>query len=1013
MPTQRFYIRLILEIIGIVAITEIAAMFALPIVAPSSASHLRSALDAALLSLVAGPLIAWRVRGWIAEAKQHFVHGAELSLREQTESLALTTALARAEDVPAAAAAVMASIVRTTGIERCAVLLYPGRSGDGVCRFVGSLGLSLEYQSAVQGHCPWREGQPEAHPILVENVATEASLAKYSSLFAREAIGTVAFIPVMTDEGVAGKLMLYHAKAGAITQRMAEGALVAGGFLGVTVARLRAQANTRESENLFRLLVEGGDEFVNLMSTDRKALYVSPSYHRLTGWTADDLKNSDFTTRIHPEDLEMVLKAREANLAGRATRIEYRALKKDGSAIWLDLRATPVLDDAGAMVTRILCFSRDITESKLVEQRIRESEQRMRAIIDGTGVIAWEFDFAAGRFTYVSPQAAMFGYPLDHWMQPGFWQSHIHPDDRDTAIATCMGESKAGKNHRFQYRLMRADGEPVWVDDSVSVEVQGGEVVKLRGVLIDITERREAERRLQESEQRMRAIIDGTDVIAWEFDFAADRYTYVSPQAAKMGYPIQDWMTPGFWDQHVHPDDLPAALKKCLEEAHAGRCHRNQYRMVRADGSHVWVDDFVSVEMRGDKPGTLRGVLIDISESRRLRDLAEAANAAKSEFLANMSHEIRTPLTAILGYTELLVEDGDLSQAPRRRVENLSTIKRAGEHLLTVVNDILDLSKIEAGRLEVEEVESDLPGVLGEVGSLMGARAKEKGIALQIKLGSLLPVKAMTDPTRLRQILLNLVGNAVKFTDQGKVEVTATVAHSVLCVDVEDTGPGLSECQVEKLFVPFAQADTSVTRKHGGTGLGLTICRRLAALMGGSVTLHRTTPGQGSTFRVSLPLRVPADTPWTEILHMVTEEALVAPPMTLSGRILLAEDGEDNQRLIAFHLKKSGAQVEIAENGRIALDMIEQAGEDGYDILLTDMQMPEVDGYTLARTLRERGSRVPIIALTAHAMAEDRRKCLEAGCDDYASKPIERAALIATCAAWIGKQGGQAKRLAA
>ncbi|HZZ27664.1 MAG TPA: ATP-binding protein [Pirellulales bacterium] len=391
------------------------------------------------------------------------------------------------------------------------------------------------------------------------------------------------------------------------------------------------------------------------------------------------------------------------------------------------------------------------------------------------------------------------------------------------------------------------------------------------------------------------------------------------------------------------------------------------------------------------------------------------ANRAKSEFLANMSHEIRTPLTAILGYTDLLLEPDNEPHDQARRVENVATIKRAGEHLLTVVNDILDLSKIEAGKLQLEEVECNLPNLLDEIEAFIRSRAVGKGLSLEVRLATPVPTRIRTDPTRLRQILLNLAGNAVKFTEQGRVEITATVvgkdADAQLHVDIEDTGLGMTPEQTTWLFTPFNQADNSVTRRFGGTGLGLAICRRLAQLMGGKISLERTMPGAGSLFRIQLPLRAAANAAWTSKLEraQITATKPVAP-QSLRGRVLLAEDGPDNQLLIAFYLRKAGMEIDIASNGRVALAMLEKT-ESGqpdaplpYDLLLTDMQMPEMDGYTLARTMREHGYTTPIIALTAHAMEEDRHKCLEAGCDDYTPKPINKAQLLSLCKHWIGRK---------
>ena len=268
----------------------------------------------------------------------------------------------------------------------------------------------------------------------------------------------------------------------------------------------------------------------------------------------------------------------------------------------------------------------------------------------------------------------------------------------------------------------------------------------------------------------------------------------------------------------------------------------------------------------------------------------------------------------------------------------------------------------------------------------------------------------MSDPTRFRQILMNLVGNAAKFTEAGEVKLSARVetidAGNWLVVDITDTGPGMTPEQASRLFQPFSQADTTMARKFGGAGLGLSICRRLASLMGGTVSLVRTEPGNGSTFRFTMPLQIVPDAVLVDSFASVTtmiSPTANSPKITLSGRILLAEDGPDNQRLIAFHLRKAGAIVEIAENGKIALELIRQNEAVGrpFDLLLTDMQMPEMDGYTLARMLRQNDIPLPIVALTAHSMAADCEKCLQAGCDAYCSKPIDKTLLLQTCATWI------------
>ena len=413
-------------------------------------------------------------------------------------------------------------------------------------------------------------------------------------------------------------------------------------------------------------------------------------------------------------------------------------------------------------------------------------------------------------------------------------------------------------------------------------------------------------------------------------------------------------------------------------------------------------------------------LVILTEDLKRAKLLAEGANRAKSEFLANMSHEIRTPLTSILGYSELLFEECTVT-ATRDR---LQVIRRNGEHLMSVINDVLDLSKIEADRVVPERIATSLVDLLTDVKAVVQSTAESKGLALEVVQQGAIPEFIQTDPTRLRQILVNLINNGVKFTSRGSVRLTMQLAEvesacPKLVLEVTDTGIGLTDEQIAKLFRPFVQADNSTTRRFGGTGLGLTISKRLARMLGGDICV-RSQSGIGSTFSLTVAcgplagvrmIELPDSTQAPDLGPCARDRNDVVhdPAVTLSGRILLAEDGGDNQHLISFHLKKAGAQVEIAQNGRIALEMLQAAVAKGrrFDLLLSDMQMPEMDGYTLARTLRIQGSRIPIVALTANAMAEDRQKCLDAGCDDYASKPIDRAALVATCRKWMEKAGGE------
>ncbi len=388
-------------------------------------------------------------------------------------------------------------------------------------------------------------------------------------------------------------------------------------------------------------------------------------------------------------------------------------------------------------------------------------------------------------------------------------------------------------------------------------------------------------------------------------------------------------------------------------------------------------------------------------EAARLE--AEAANRAKSEFLANMSHEIRTPMTAILGFADLLL---DPTQSPVERLQCIQTIRRNGAHLTALINDILDLSKIEANCMSLERIACSPREVLADVESLLRVRADAKGLRFGIEYATPIPDTILSDPTRLRQILLNLAGNAVKFTESGGVRLIARFARrddadeGTLSIEVVDTGIGMNEEQMARIFESFSQADSSMARRFGGTGLGLAISRRLARMLGGDITVS-SSPGEGSTFTVRLSTGSLSNLrlihPPTELCALKLDHAEPAEPaIRLDGaRILLAEDGPDNQRLISFHLRKAGATVTIADNGRAAVEQaLASLDAAPFDLVLMDMQMPELDGYDATRFLRSSGYAGPIVAITAHAMIGDREKCLAAGCDDYTTKPIDRNALL-------------------
>jgi signal transduction histidine kinase/DNA-binding NarL/FixJ family response regulator len=371
---------------------------------------------------------------------------------------------------------------------------------------------------------------------------------------------------------------------------------------------------------------------------------------------------------------------------------------------------------------------------------------------------------------------------------------------------------------------------------------------------------------------------------------------------------------------------------------------------------------------------------------------ANRANKAKSTFLANMSHEIRTPLTAIIGYAEVSL-DGD--QTLQERSTALKTIVRSGNHLLNIINDILDFSKIEANQLDVEFISVDLFQLIFDVESLMRPQAENKGLEFNLVYEFPLPTKFGTDPVRLKQILLNLCSNAIKFTEQGSISIILSCdsANQIMRYSVKDTGIGMTGEQVNKLFKPFQQADTSITRRFGGTGLGLSLSQRLAEKLGGAIDVE-SEPGRGTRFILRIDTGSLHNSQFVHSLKQigpVTEpDTLSGNELTLSGNVLLAEDNQTNKQLLSMLLRKMGATVSTAENGK---DAVEMAQLNNYDLIYMDMQMPVLSGVDAVKILRSNNYDQPIVALTANATNEDKMKCINAGCNDFMSKPISRGKL--------------------
>lgn len=377
-----------------------------------------------------------------------------------------------------------------------------------------------------------------------------------------------------------------------------------------------------------------------------------------------------------------------------------------------------------------------------------------------------------------------------------------------------------------------------------------------------------------------------------------------------------------------------------------------------------------------------------LSKARENLNREELANVAKTNFLANISHELRTPLGAILGFSEL-IQDSNISAAEKNMFAE--TIRRNGAQLSRLVDDLLDLSKVEMGKIELEPVDFNLTQIFSEVIQLFSAPAQKKNIQLNLTIAESLPGRATSDPIRLKQILTNIIGNAIKFTEKGHININAFYepSGSLLRVDVKDTGRGLTQEEQSRLFKPFSQADASVTRKYGGTGLGLNLSRKLAQLLGGNLQLLWSQPGKGSCFRLEIPLHSHSKLQQSPQEIPITDSQPSGPLDTY--RILVVDDIADNQKLLCRYLEKAGASVDVASDG---VEGIQKATQSDFDLILMDVQMPVLDGLQATTILRQKHYEKPIFAVTAHAMKEDRDRCLAAGFNDYLTKPLNQKNLV-------------------
>jgi len=817
-------------------------------------------------------------------------------------------------------------------------------------------------------------------------------------------------------------------------------------------AQRAVEDNLRDSQEWYRRMLSAVSNYhYTVWVTDGQARSTEHGVGCtiVTGYRPQDYAADDklWWSMIHPEDRARVIDHVNRVLHGEMVEpIEHRIFHRDGTLRWVRDTIVPEFDAHGRLI-RYDGIIQDISERKEAEEAVRRQRDFAESLLNTAPLMVLVLDLD-GRILRMNHYLEnVTGYRGEE-VQGSDWCGLLMPETSTAEAHAELRRAIAGESwvDRVLPVLTRA-GEKRLVEWSCrAIPDDQGRPIALLAIGRDITDRRRAEEEVERQRRQLLSIFDSFDTPVYVSDPNTYELLYVN-EAFRLRWGeavgqqcfrvLQNLDQPcPFCTNHlIFGDHLgqPVIWEfqnkvtgqhfRCIDKAIAWP----DGRMVRCEVA-IDISDRIAVEEQLQRAKaeaesfnheleTLNHQLERaVAHAQELAAEAKAATRAKSEFLANMSHEIRTPMTAILGFTETLL-DPDLST--EEKLAAVATIQRNGEHLLGLINDILDLSKIESGNLKVDLASCSPSQIVDEVVSLMRVRAEAKGLQLSVEQDGPLPERITTDPTRLRQVLINLVGNAIKFTDRGFVRlVVRFVAPSLsppatkplMQFEVIDSGIGMSEQQLGRLFQPFTQADASTARRYGGTGLGLTISRRLATMLGGNIEVASAV-GQGSTFRVTIAagdlqgvsLREPQESGSRERPPTSAENPADASGMQLSAHVLLAEDSPDNQRLIVHFLRKAGVTVTVVENGKAALDAVTPWLATGprpreappFDAILMDMQMPVLDGYAATRLLRRKGWSRPIIALTANAMSGDEDKCLAAGCDGYLSKPIDRRRLLA------------------
>jgi PAS domain S-box-containing protein len=763
-------------------------------------------------------------------------------------------------------------------------------------------------------------------------------------------------------------------------------------------------------------IVDSTDDSVIGATLDGTITSWNAGAEALYGYRREEALGKPVYALLSPVEGEEVARLVERLRKGeRISQRETVRTRKDGTRVEVAVKIFPIWDASGNIVGGA-SVARDITEHKRIFRALAESEDRFRLMADGCPAIIWVSD-AEGGVRFANRACCEYFQVSFKQLQGANWQPLLHPDDAPSYTCAFHDAIRRGSPFRAEARVRRGDGVWRWISSYAEPRLSAdGELLGHVGLTLDITERKEADEAVRASEEKFRQLAENIREVFWLMNGTGDQVLYVSPAYEEVyGRSREEvYRNPLAWMEAIEPEDQEHILEVFRKRMH-GEFSPAEFRIRTPRGELKWIRDKVSPVLDQDgRVYRIAGISEDITERKQAsaalllaKEAAEAANLAKSQFLANMSHEIRTPMNGIIGMAGLLL---DTELTPEQR-EYAEIVRSSGEALLAIINDILDFSKIEARKLELEVFDFDLPSVLETAAQLLLPDARRKGLDLTCSILPGVPLRLRGDSARLRQVLLNLGGNAVKFTPAGSVRFHVSLegderSSAMLRFSVEDTGIGIPADRQTDIFSAFTQADGSTTRKYGGTGLGLAISKQLVNLLGGQIGVE-SEPGKGSRFWFTALFEkdsgpaVDVRALAAAVLQDDTRQGC-APPNS-AGRILVVDDTISSQQVAISILNKLGCRADAVATGKEALDSLRTVP---YDLVLMDCQMPEMNGYEATARVRSwqsgvRNPQIPIIALTAFAMPGDREKCLAAGMNDYLSKPIEPEKLAAIIGKWL------------